>query len=300
MSSNQNLGGSGWVYVIVNPAIPGLVKVGMTRKKNPSDRAKGMKTTGVPHKFSVIYAVHVQNPEIIEKRTHESLSEYHEKKEWFRCSAMLAVVELELLSRMVRNDEILSYEGVIPQEEIDEYDELKQIVERREQKRLEEKKRDRHRRDIDKSINEFRSNIMKTKDTEFKKRIQPLEEIPKSFSPRITVSITEVLEGEAGSITGRGVMNTIRIFGSFLLSLLLLNAVFNYWGILLTLLLWGFLYRSERKSIKKSKRREAWRKENEEEIEKIRSKIYHLDRYAIEVKTDDLLSKVWVEVGDKE
>ncbi len=42
----------GWVYVITNAAMPGLVKVGYSLK-DPSLRARGLGNTGAPHQYEV-------------------------------------------------------------------------------------------------------------------------------------------------------------------------------------------------------------------------------------------------------
>jgi hypothetical protein len=44
----------GWVYVITNLAMPGLVKVGYSRK-DPELRAAELNSTGTPHPFVVEY-----------------------------------------------------------------------------------------------------------------------------------------------------------------------------------------------------------------------------------------------------
>jgi T5orf172 domain len=44
----------GWVYIISNPAMPGLLKVGFSRK-DPQLRALEHDTTGCPQPYSVKY-----------------------------------------------------------------------------------------------------------------------------------------------------------------------------------------------------------------------------------------------------
>lgn len=80
----------GWVYVITNNAMMGLVKVGFTTK-DPSLRAEQLNNTGVPHRYKVAYEVLVENPYHVEQSVHYYLSNYHENKEWFRCSEEIAV-----------------------------------------------------------------------------------------------------------------------------------------------------------------------------------------------------------------
>ena len=86
----------GWVYVISNKAMPGLVKVGYSAK-DPKQRAKelGMGNAGSPHPYVVEYDALVEDPENIEKKTHKQLSAKHEAKEWFRCSTEEAVTAIK-------------------------------------------------------------------------------------------------------------------------------------------------------------------------------------------------------------
>jgi hypothetical protein len=83
----------GWVYVISNPAMPGLVKVGFSLK-DPTLRALELDGTGIPHPFRVEYEALVPNPRIVEQRAHIVMKPLHERKEWFRCSVPVAVEAL--------------------------------------------------------------------------------------------------------------------------------------------------------------------------------------------------------------
>jgi hypothetical protein len=80
----------GWVYVITNEAMPGLVKIGYSTK-DPALRAAELSHTGSPHPYSVAYDVLVNEPRTIETIAHAALAEKREGKEWFRCSIEIAV-----------------------------------------------------------------------------------------------------------------------------------------------------------------------------------------------------------------
>jgi chromatin remodeling complex protein RSC6 len=75
----------GWVYLITNKAMPGLVKVGYSTK-DPQFRAQELGSTGVPHPFVVEADFICINPREVEQMVHMQLVEYREGKEWFRCS----------------------------------------------------------------------------------------------------------------------------------------------------------------------------------------------------------------------
>jgi hypothetical protein len=80
----------GWVYVIVNQAMPGLVKIGFSTK-DPTLRALELDGTGAPHAYQVVYDALVLEPREIEQKAHEVVASYKEGKEWFRCSAAVAI-----------------------------------------------------------------------------------------------------------------------------------------------------------------------------------------------------------------
>ena len=80
----------GWVYVISNKSMPGLIKVGYSTK-DPDLRAQQLNGTGVPHPFLVDYEALVEDPYQIEQTTHVALAARSEAKEWFRCSAEEAI-----------------------------------------------------------------------------------------------------------------------------------------------------------------------------------------------------------------
>jgi hypothetical protein len=80
----------GWVYVITNPAMQDLLKVGFSMK-HPSLRADELYHTNNPHTFTVQYEVLVQNPSTLESLVHAELKSCNEGKEWFRCKISYAI-----------------------------------------------------------------------------------------------------------------------------------------------------------------------------------------------------------------
>ncbi len=78
---------SGYVYVLTNPAMPGLVKIGMT-KVTPIVRARQLYTTGVPKPFVVHTSLKVSNPRLVEQRAHQRLEKYriNGSREFFKLS----------------------------------------------------------------------------------------------------------------------------------------------------------------------------------------------------------------------
>ena len=87
----------GWVYVISNNAMQGLVKVGFSTK-DPDLRAEELNHTGSPHPYEVEYDMLIEEPREIEQKTHQLLSSKREGKEWFRCSAEEAIAAIKQVS----------------------------------------------------------------------------------------------------------------------------------------------------------------------------------------------------------
>jgi len=89
----------GYVYILTNPAMPGLVKIGHT-SKHPSTRAAELSAaTGVPGCFIVAWAHPVTNHEALEALAHGRLARYrvNNNREFFSCTVAEArrIIEQE-------------------------------------------------------------------------------------------------------------------------------------------------------------------------------------------------------------
>lgn len=84
----------GWVYIISNPAMPDLIKVGYSTK-DPELRARELNNTGAPHAYIVEYEMLIEDPFKIEQQTHKALTCFRENREWFRCSCEEAIVAIQ-------------------------------------------------------------------------------------------------------------------------------------------------------------------------------------------------------------
>ena len=65
MENNQGI-----VYILINPAIPNMIKIGMTNNEDVKLRMAQIYSTGVPLPFDCVYAAKVINPEKVEKALH--------------------------------------------------------------------------------------------------------------------------------------------------------------------------------------------------------------------------------------
>lgn len=90
----------GIVYVLTNPCMPGIVKIGMTERKNIEARLKELYTTGVPLPFECKFACNVKKNECtkIEKALHTAFApqRVNANREFFRIIPDQAIAILEL------------------------------------------------------------------------------------------------------------------------------------------------------------------------------------------------------------
>jgi hypothetical protein len=85
------------VYVLSNPAMPGILKIGKTDKDNVELRMKELYTTSVPLPFDCVYACIVDSNEDVEKTIHETFEKQrvNPRREFFKLSAKRAVKALK-------------------------------------------------------------------------------------------------------------------------------------------------------------------------------------------------------------
>lgn len=88
-----------YVYILTNEAMPGLCKIGFTRKK-PSERVKQINTaTGVAMDFDVKYQFPCYSAAQLEKEVHIYLQTHgfrvNKKKEFFNISVQQAISVIE-------------------------------------------------------------------------------------------------------------------------------------------------------------------------------------------------------------
>jgi hypothetical protein len=85
------------VYILTNPVMPGVVKIGKTDKEEVSARVKELFTTGVPVPFDCVYACVVENNESVEKLLHARFAEcrINPRREFFWLDTPDAVAALK-------------------------------------------------------------------------------------------------------------------------------------------------------------------------------------------------------------
>lgn len=108
------------VYVLSNPAMPGLIKIGYTTQDDIATRLLQLYSTGVPVPFSLEFACRVQNPIEVEAALHTAFSPHriNPKREFFRLEAEQAIAILKLLHTEDTTAQIASQPTQIDEESI--------------------------------------------------------------------------------------------------------------------------------------------------------------------------------------
>ncbi|MDF7673684.1 GIY-YIG nuclease family protein [Acetobacteraceae bacterium ESL0709] len=90
---------NGIIYVLINPVMPGLVKIGITASDLPS-RMKALHTTGVPVPFECVCAKQVRDCAKVESALHMAFGDHrvNEKREFFRIDPERVKAVINLLS----------------------------------------------------------------------------------------------------------------------------------------------------------------------------------------------------------
>ena len=87
------------VYVLTNEAMPNLVKIGKTTRKDVKTRMNELYSSGVPFQFECVYAVEVDDCATVEKALHAAFypSRVNPKREFFSIDPEQAIAILKLL-----------------------------------------------------------------------------------------------------------------------------------------------------------------------------------------------------------
>lgn len=87
------------VYLLTNPSMPGLVKIGRTAQSDAQIRLDQLYTTGVPVPFELVFACRVPNSQEVEAALHVAFApqRVNPKREFFRIEPDQALAILRLL-----------------------------------------------------------------------------------------------------------------------------------------------------------------------------------------------------------
>lgn len=87
---------AGFVYILSNPSMPNIVKIGSTERTIKERISELSSVTSLPTPFEVEYYLLVEDPIYFEKYIHEELKDYrvNEKREFFKISVEDAIKKL--------------------------------------------------------------------------------------------------------------------------------------------------------------------------------------------------------------
>jgi hypothetical protein len=87
------------VYVLTNPAMPRLVKIGRTSYAEANTRIAQLYSTGVPFPFKLEFACKVENPDEVEEALHIAFApnRVNQRREFFSIDPEQAIAILTLL-----------------------------------------------------------------------------------------------------------------------------------------------------------------------------------------------------------
>jgi hypothetical protein len=105
------------VYVLTNPAMENLIKIGKTTRNDVQTRMRELYTTGVPVPFECVHASEVKDATATEKALHEAFahSRINPKREFFKLSptapiAILKLIELQNITKAFSDEMTISKE----------------------------------------------------------------------------------------------------------------------------------------------------------------------------------------------
>lgn len=98
----------GLVYLLTNPAMPGIVKIGLTTRGDMSRRLNELFTTGVPVPFDCVFACEVDNCGEVERALHIAFgpNRIHPKREFFKLEPEQPLAILKLFQKRETTQEV--------------------------------------------------------------------------------------------------------------------------------------------------------------------------------------------------
>jgi hypothetical protein len=79
-----DISNSGYVYILSNPDLNGLLKVGMTSKRPEIRACELSSTTGVSSRYEIEYYGRVGDRFLAEKAAHSRLNNFHHQKNFLK------------------------------------------------------------------------------------------------------------------------------------------------------------------------------------------------------------------------
>ncbi|WP_018394530.1 GIY-YIG nuclease family protein [Bacillus sp. 37MA] len=105
---------NGYVYVLINDSMKGLVKIGIT-SVSPTERARNLSNnTAVPTPFKVAYEVYIENCKELETAIHTHLEDFrvNQRREFFNYPLNKAIELVQSFSKKETNNVEDVYESI--------------------------------------------------------------------------------------------------------------------------------------------------------------------------------------------
>ena len=110
----------GYVYILSNPVMPGLVKIGFTTEDDINVRLSGLFQTGVPVPFDVEYACRIPDCKKVERALHRAFhpQRTHARREFFNIEPDQAIAILELFEAIDLTSDVIrrGQENALPED----------------------------------------------------------------------------------------------------------------------------------------------------------------------------------------
>jgi T5orf172 domain len=89
------------IYVLVNEAMPGLIKIGRTNGESVEDRMRQLDVTGVPLSVRVLLCAEVEDADKVERALHTAFGDHRvrPRREFFRLSPDKPTAILRVLQK---------------------------------------------------------------------------------------------------------------------------------------------------------------------------------------------------------
>ncbi len=111
----------GIIYILTNPIMPGIIKIGKTTQEDVKVRMAQLYSTGVPVPFDCEYAAKVKNIDEVERALHTAFApdRVNPKREFFEIEANQAITIIKLLELENVSPLVEQEANVIDEVEID-------------------------------------------------------------------------------------------------------------------------------------------------------------------------------------
>lgn len=99
----------GYVYILMNPSYPDLVKIGKTTK-DPKERMRELSSsTSAPHPFVLVHFENVTDCDAAEREVHEKLEKYrvNKRREFFEIKVLEAIQAVNAVCEKFKKEEVV-------------------------------------------------------------------------------------------------------------------------------------------------------------------------------------------------